>query len=269
MEGLTLGKKWPIVLFFLLLCLFILLPFISLFIWSVTKLWPWPNFFPDMLGLDSWNYLFSKSGRAIEGLYNSFVVAGITVIGNLSLGLPAARAISQKQFFGKGFVFVTLLTPLFIPLTVSVMGLHELTVASEFLPAAISVAIAHILVTLPYFIAMVAYQFKLMGLKLQEAAISLGASQGKVFIWVELPQILPTLLLACLVVMIISMSQYLPTWIMSGGTLMTLPLVIFPFASSGNASIVSAYSIWFFVPVLVLVIGYFLLLLSLQKRKRG
>ena len=269
MERLTFGKKWPIVLFFLLLSLFILLPFISLFIWSVTKLWPWPNLLPDGLGLDSWTYLFSKSGRAIEGLYNSLVVAGITVIGNLSLGLPAARVLSQRQFFGKGFVFITLLTPLFIPLTVSVMGLHELTVANEFLPDFFSVAIAHILVTLPYFIAMVAYQFKLIGMKLQEAAISLGASQRKVFMWVELPQLLPTLLLACLVVIIISMSQYLPTWIMSGGTLMTLPLVIFPFASSGNASIVSAYSIWFFVPVLVLVICYFLLLLSLQKRNRG
>lgn len=272
MERLTFGKKWSVGLFFFGLSLFILLPFVSLLIWSVTKLWPWPNLFPDQLSLDSWNYLFSKSGRGFEALYNSLVVAGITVIGNLLLGLPAARILSQKQFFGKGFIFITLLSPLFIPLTVSVMGLHEITITLEFLPDFLSVAIAHILVSLPYFVAMVAYQYKLIGMKLQEAAISLGASQRKVFWWVELPLLLPTILLACLFVIIISMSQYLPTWIMSGGTLLTLPLVIFPFASSGNASMVSAYSIWFFVPVMILVLSYFLIVsigLVWQKGKRG
>ncbi len=271
MERLTFGKNWPVGLFFFGLSLFILLPFISLLIWSVTKLWPWPNLFPDQLSLDSWNYLFSQSGRGFEALYNSLVVAGITVIGNLLLGLPAAKILSQKQFFGKGFVFITLLSPLFIPLTVSVMGLHEITISFGFLPDFLSVAIAHILVTLPYFVAMVAYQFKLMGPKLQEAAMSLGASQRKVFWWVELPQLLPTILLACLFVIIISLSQYLPTWIMSGGTLLTLPLVIFPFASSGNASIVSAYSIWFFVPVMILVLSYYLLsrLVWFGKKGRG
>jgi putative spermidine/putrescine transport system permease protein len=68
--------------------------------------------------------------------------------------------------------------------------------------------------------------------------------------------------------MIISMSQYLPTWIMSGGTLLTLPLIIFPFASNGNASLVSAYSLLFFVPILLLVVVYFILLhIHCEKRR--
>ena len=60
--------------------------------------------------------------------------------------------------------------------------------------------------------------------------------------------------------------QYLPTWIMSGGTLMTLPLIIFPFASSGNASMVAVYCLWFFVPVIVLVLIYYVFLKWYNKR---
>jgi putative spermidine/putrescine transport system permease protein len=269
MERLAIIKKIPILLYFFFLVLFLVLPFSSLIIWSFTKLWQWPSIFPEVIHFDSWKYIFSPSGKAFEGLYNSLVVAIATVIGNVLLGLPAARALCQKQFFGKGFVFFTLLSPLFIPLTVSVMGLHDIAIRIKYLNEYLCVAIAHILVTLPYFISMVAYQYKLLGLKQQEAARSLGASRFQVILWIELPQLVPALLLASLFVMIISISQYLPTWIMSGGTLMTLPLIIFPFASSGNASMVSAYSIWLFLPIMILVLGYFLLFSHIQKRREG
>jgi putative spermidine/putrescine transport system permease protein len=268
MGGLRMLKKIPVTAFFILLSLFFVLPFIPLIIWSVTKLWPWPLLLPETFSFQSWNYLFSRSGRAFEGLYNSLVVAGITLAGNILLGLPAAKVLSQKSFFAKDFVLIALLSPLFIPIPVVVMGLHELAVRLEGINEYVSVAIAHILITLPYFFSMVAYQFRLLGTKLQEAGKSLGASTWQVFLWIELPQLLPAFLLACIFVTIISFSQYLPTWIMSGGTMMTLPLIIFPYAESGNASIVAAYSIWFFIPIFVLVLVYFLLMKKLNKRNR-
>jgi len=269
MKKLRIMKKMLVWFFFVFMSLFIILPLISLVIWSFTKLWPWPQLFPETLSLESWSYLFSGSGRAFEGLCNSMIVAVITVILNILLGFPAAKVLSQKQFYGKGIIFIILLSPLFIPITVSIMGMHQIAIQMDFLNDYLSTAIAHTLVTLPYFIVMLWYQFKLMGLKLQEAAHSLGASQMKVFFWIELPLITPAILLSCLLVMVISLSQYLPTWIMSGGTLMTLPLLIFPFASSGNASIVAVYSIWFFVPVLILVTIYYVLLKLYNKRLSG
>ncbi|NMD71368.1 spermidine/putrescine ABC transporter permease [Bacillus sp. DNRA2] len=262
-------RKLSIWLFLIVISLFIVLPFISLVIWSMTKLWPWPELFPESFHFSAWAYIFSQSGKALEGLLNSLLVAGITVVGCVLLGLPAARILSQRQFFGKGLVFVTLLMPLFIPLTVAVMGLHDFAIQIEFLNEYFCVSIAHILVTLPYFIAMVSYQYKLLGIKQQEAAQSLGASYMQIILWIELPQLLPALLLACLFVMIISISQYLPTWIMSGGTLLTLPLIVFPFASSGNATMVAAYSIWIFIPIMVFVLGYFLILAKINKGSRG
>ncbi|WP_394236853.1 ABC transporter permease [Niallia oryzisoli] len=269
MERLILVKRMLIWFFLIGMSLFIILPLISLILWSFTKLWPWPELLPKVWSLDSWSYLFSPSGRAFEALTNSMVIAGITVLLNILLGFPAAKTLSQRQFSGKGMVFILLLSPLFIPLTVSVMGLHHLSVQLGFLPDYFSTAFVHTLVTMPYFITMLWYQFNLLGVKVQEAASSLGASGWKIFLWIELPLLTPALLLSCLLVVVISMSQYLPTWIMSGGTLMTMPLIIFPFASSGNASIVAVYSIWFFVPVILLVLIYYVLLKWCNKKVFG
>jgi putative spermidine/putrescine transport system permease protein len=260
-------KKIIIGLLITLITLFLILPFIPLVIWSFTKQWPWPLLLPEKWSLDSWNYLFSASGRVREGLLNSLLVAFLTLIGNLLLGIPAARALAQNEFKGKMIVFIILLAPLFIPYTVSIIGMHDFAIHFDFLNDYLSVALAHVLVTLPYFIATIWFQFRLIGRKLQEAAASLGASEWEIFFWIELPLLLPSILLGGFLVLVISFSQYLPTWIMSGGTLLTIPLIIFPFASSGNSSIVSAYSLLFFVPTFILIIFYFFLLRISARRE--
>lgn len=237
----------------------LLLPLIPLFLWSLTAYWPWPSLWPFRWSTDAWQYLLSPGGRAWEGLYNSLAVAGLTWLFNLLLGIPAARVLAQRVFPGRGPVFALVLMPLFVPSTVAVMGLYTLFIPLSGTSPYLGVSLSHVLPTLPYFVAALWYQFRLLGTDLGEAARNLGANPWQVFWWVEFPQILPGLLLASLLVFLISLSQYVPTWIMSGGTLLTLPLLIYPFAESGNASVVAAYSVWFFWPILLLLGAYSLL----------
>lgn len=260
------GLKIMPIMFIIIMILFLTLPFIPLVSWSLTKQWPWPLLLPEKWSLDSWNYLFSVSGRLGEGLLNSFIVAGITLIGNIIVGIPAARALAKYEMKWKMIVFFILLSPLLIPYTVSIMGMYDIAIRFNFLNQFVSVALAHMLVTLPYFVAAIWFQFRLIGQSLQEAASSLGASEWKIFLWIEWPLLQPSFLLGSMLVIVISLSQYLPTWIMSGGTLITIPLVIFPFASSGNSSLVSAYSLAFFGPILALLMVYYLLL-QIHSRK--
>jgi putative spermidine/putrescine transport system permease protein len=247
-------------IFMIIIALFIILPFLPLVIWSFAKQWPWPLLFPEKWSLDSWQYLFSVSGRAGEGLFNSLLVAFITLAGNFLLGIPAAKALAQHEFRGKMLVFAILLAPLFIPYTVSIMGMYDFAIRFDFINEYVLVSLAHLLVTLPYFIASVWFQFRLIGQKYQEVAFTLGANRWNIFLLIEWPLLVPSILMGSFLVLVISFSQYLPTWIMSGGTLMTIPLVIFPFADSGHSSIVAAYSLLFFMPILLLLIIYFLLL---------
>lgn len=239
-----------------LLALFLLLPLIPLVLWSLAGHWPWPEVWPPQWSGKSWAYLFSTTGRAWEGLLNSWLVACLTLVFNLLLGVPAARTLAMRRFRGWGWLFGLFLAPLFVPFTVTVMGMHLWMSRwpGEFL--FISVAIAHVLPTLPYFIAILWYQYRLLGGRLQEAARTLGASSWQIFRWVELPLLWPGLAMGSVLVVLISLSQYITTWVASGGTLLTLPLLMFPFASSGKASLVAVYSLWYMWPVLCLYLVY-------------
>lgn len=250
-------SNYLMIVLIILLVVFIITPFLPVLLWSVTKLWPWPVLFPEKLGFQSWTYLFSPSGKAWGGLYNSIIIAIITLLMNIILGIPAAKVMAQKAYKGKGFVMIIMVAPLFIPFTASVMGLHTISIRLYFLNDYLAVSIAHVLVTLPYFFVILLYQYRLIGIELQEAAKSLGANLWQTFLWIEFPRILPGLLVSSLLVIVISFSQYVPTWIMSGGTLLTLPLIIFPYASSGDSSIVAAFSIWFLTPIIIMLIIYF------------
>jgi putative spermidine/putrescine transport system permease protein len=235
------------------LLLFILLPFIPLLLGSFVKQWPWPELLPQRYSLDAWKYLFSASGRAWEGMWNSWLIALITWLFNLLLGLPAAKALAQRQFSGKGAIFALLLSPLFVPFTASVMGLHSIMIYVKQANPYLITALSHVIPTLPYFIVILWFQYRLVGTSLQEAGFSLGAKGWQVFLWIELPLIKSGFLLGSFLVVLISLSQYISTWIMSGGTLLTLPLIIFPYANSGNTSLVAAYSLWFMWPVILLM----------------
>src|SRR4051794_20563522 len=98
-------KRVCIVLLTVIFALFLCLPFIPLVIWSFTKHWPWPLLLPEKWSYESWHYLFSISGNAWEGIFNSLIIAAITLIGNLILGIPASRALAQNDFIGKRIVF--------------------------------------------------------------------------------------------------------------------------------------------------------------------
>lgn len=244
----------------ILFSIIFILPFIIIIIWSFTKQWPWPRLFPENLTFDSWRYIFSPTGQAWRGLMNSTHIAFWTLLFNLCLAIPAAKAMVQRSFIGKGLAYLILLSPLFIPITAAVMGLHLVAIRLHWLPDVIAVSLAHTIITFPYMFAVVWFQFRLLGSTLQEAAKSLGASSWQTFFLIELPLVRQAIYLGSLLVIIVSFSQYIPTWIMSGGAMVTLPMIIFPFADSGNSSIVAAYSLWFFIPIMLVVICYLFLL---------
>jgi putative spermidine/putrescine transport system permease protein len=73
-----------------------------------------------------------------------------------------------------------------------------------------------------------------------------------VFRHVTLPTIWPGLLVGGLFAFIISWSQYLLTLLIGGGRVITLPVLLFAFANSGDNAITAALSLVFIGPALLL-----------------
>ena len=76
-------------------------------------------------------------------------------------------------------------------------------------------------------------------------AQSLGAKPWSIFWQITWPLLRPGLTAAASLVFIVSFSQYLPTFFIGGGRIVTLPLLLLPYANNGRFGLASSYSLVF------------------------
>jgi putative spermidine/putrescine transport system permease protein len=91
----------------------------------------------------------------------------------------------------------------------------------------------------------------------------LGANSIQTFFHITLPIITPGVISAASMVFIVSSSQYFLTFLIGGGKVKTLSLVMFPYIKSGDRMMASAYSVVFSITTL----GVLLLMESAIKKK--
>jgi putative spermidine/putrescine transport system permease protein len=89
--------------------------------------------------------------------------------------------------------------------------------------------------------------------ELEHQARTLGAGPIRAFLTVGLPVAVPGILTGGLFVFLISWSQYALTLLIGGGRVLTLPLLLFAFASAGDLSVTAALSLVFLAPAVVIL----------------
>jgi putative spermidine/putrescine transport system permease protein len=87
----------------------------------------------------------------------------------------------------------------------------------------------------------------------EDQARSLGASPLKTFWYVTLPAIMPGIIVGGLFAFLVSWSQYILTLIIGGGRVITLPLLLFSFATSGRNDIAGAIGMIYILPGIVIL----------------
>jgi putative spermidine/putrescine transport system permease protein len=92
--------------------------------------------------------------------------------------------------------------------------------------------------------------------ELEEAARTLGASPWKTFVYVTLPQVAPGVAVAALFSFLVSWSQYILTVLIGGGTVVTLPMLLFGAAGGNDPVITAVFAVIFALPaVLALLVA--------------
>ncbi|MEM7797702.1 MAG: ABC transporter permease [Chloroflexota bacterium] len=229
-------------------------PIIPQIIWSFAFRWFFPSLLPTEWSLESWEYVFTETSRVGEGLYNSLIIALIVSFLSILVGLPAARAIALHNFRGKELVEWLLMVPIIVPGIVSVMGIHIVFIFLRLTDTMLGVALVHLIPCIPYLVLVMASVFANYGTELEDTARTLGANSLKVWWYVTLPGIFPGLLVATMFTFLISWGQYITTVLIGGGTIITLPMVLFPFISGGNNANASAISLVFVAPAIIVLI---------------
>lgn len=239
-----------------MLVTWLVLPIIPLFIWSFARGWFFPHVLPTQWSLKTWGYVFSDTAGVIASLADTILIAlGSTALAVL-LGVPAGRALGLYKFRGKALVEILILAPAIVPGIAVVLGIHVVFIKYGLANTLGGVMLVHLIPILPYMVLVMAGVFASYSLDLEEQARTLGASPWRVCWHVMLPIVMPGVIVGALFAFIISWSQYILTLLIGGGQIVTLPLLLFNFATAGRNDIAGAISVLYIIPgVLVLLLS--------------
>lgn len=188
------------------------------------------NFPPDRISLD-WYWRIPPS--QLLSLINSFGLAFGTMAISILLGVPAAFGLVRASFPGKAVVAALMRAPLQIPF--AVIGVSFLQfyyffgdATGLYLQASLSgLLIAHVFAALPYVVGTVGAVLQRFNLRLEEAALILGASPWSTFRRVTLPVIMPGVYTGGLYAFMLSFTDVPIVLFLAGPDFTTFPVEVF------------------------------------------
>jgi len=237
-----------------LLIISILFPFLPLMVWSFSHRWYFPTLMPTEWSWRAWSYIFSDSSHVLSAIMYSTIIALSVTFLSILIGLPAGRALGLHQFWGKDFIKLLVLTPTIVPTLAVALGIHGLFIRYGLADTLLGVILVHLIPVLPYMILVLASVFANYDLAYEEQARSLGANPLQVFYYITLPTIFPGLMVGSFFAFIISWSQYVITLLIGGGQVVTLPILLFTFANSGDNPLTAALSLIFIAPAILFIL---------------
>jgi spermidine/putrescine transport system permease protein len=210
--------------FFALVIIFLYAPILILVIFSFNTS-EVPSF--PLTGFTlHWYRAFLGNSDLRAALQTSAIIAVLSSIGAVLLGVLASIALVRRRFRAKASVSALLLSPLVIPYLVFGISLlllfHTLGIPRSIL----TVMIGHIVITLPYAILVVMPRLQQIDVSLEEAAFDLGAGRVRTFWSITLPLILPAVVAAFLIAFTTSFDEYAVASFVVG-TRVTFPIYLY------------------------------------------
>ena len=246
----------------------LILPLIAFFINAFSFRWFYPQLIPKELSLQAWVRLklIPREGyRSLEGfldlwlsnptivkaLVNSVTIGIIVTVVSIIIALPAARVLGLLNFRFKKTIIFIMVSPTILPPIAFVLGLNINFISWGFSGSFWGVCLVHLVPIMPYVVLTMTGIFANYNPDFEHQARTLGANKFRTFYLITLPAIAPGMVVAALFAFLVSWSQYLLTFLIGAGKIMTLPLLVFSTASSGNPALTAAISIVFIFPGVV------------------
>jgi spermidine/putrescine transport system permease protein len=173
-----------------------------------------------------WYHAFLHNGDLQAALETSAIVATITSIIAVALGILASIGISRSRFRGRGSATTLLLVPLVIPLVVLGLSLFLLFHVLGVQLSILTIVVGHVVIVIPYTILVLLPRLEQIDSALGEAAYDLGAGPLTTFRRVTLPLILPAVVSALLIAFTTSFDEYAVASFLAGPR-QTFPIYLY------------------------------------------
>jgi spermidine/putrescine transport system permease protein len=224
---------WLLRVFFVLLVVFLYVPLVVLVVFSFNE---GDISFPLQGFTTSWYTRAAENPALIAALQRSAIVATVTSIVAVALGVLASYALVRRVFRGKSAFSALVFSPLVIPYLVFGIALLVLfkmldkvmiAVTGTYLDVGMhAVIVGHVVVALPYTILTILPLLQRLSTSLEEAAHDLGASPWKTFWRVTFPLLMPALVSAFLIAFTLSFDEYAIASFLAGSQV-TWPVFLF------------------------------------------
>jgi putative spermidine/putrescine transport system permease protein len=194
-------------------------------------------------------------GAYAASFWISVQLAAATAVFAIGLALPAAFALSRHRFRGLTALSAFWTLPLSLPHVAIGVGMLKLLQAFTAIPPFLGMLAVHVVLVLPFSIALLQASVEQLDKAQEDAAASLGASALSRFLWVIMPGLAPGLVAAGIMSFLISFGEVTVTSFLTTARMTTLPVRIYAEASFSLEPTVHAVSaILIVVTVLLLMI---------------
>ena len=168
-----------------------------------------------------------------QALTVSLIVASVTVVIAVLVGVPGALALARGSFPGRDTLNALCLSPLMVPALVTGVAVFQFSlviwdVSGLTLGRTIAgLVVGHLTFAIPFVVRSVLASHTRFDLSLEEAAQNLGARPLQTFFQITLPIMKPGIVSGAIFAFLISLDEVPIALFMGGGTATTLPVRIF------------------------------------------
>jgi putative spermidine/putrescine transport system permease protein len=236
-----------------LLVVGLLAPLVPVLLWAVAGEFRYPAPLPQEYSRRGLDLVLDPRSGVLEGLLTSLTIATTVALLAAVLGCTAGRALGLYAFRGKRVVQFLLLAPAIVPTLAVTLGIQVHFIRYGLADTVAGVVLVHLVPTVPYVSLVMASTFANLEVGYEDQARVLGAGPLRRLVSVTLPAVRPGLVVAAFLAFLISWSEYILTLLIGGGTVRTLPLLLFAAIGSADLTAAAALSLVIAVPPVLLV----------------
>lgn len=211
--------------------------------------------FPPSAWSTRWYGEILGNAQIVDAFWTSLWLASIVTALTLLLSVPAVYALKRLTIAGEATLLNFFTSPLLLPSIVLGLGILIVFAPANLLGTYTGLTLAHLVVTVPYAIRILATTFDTLNANIEEAAASLGANPVKVFALVTLPMLMPGLIAAGVLSFLSSFDEVVISLFLVGPRINTLPVALFSYVESHSDPMGAAVSSLLIFLTLIVVVA--------------
>ncbi|WP_367318465.1 ABC transporter permease [Streptomyces sp. HUAS ZL42] len=251
----TLAGRIALTVVATVILLFLALPIVVIVVTSFSSN-AFAQFPPQVWTLNWYKALFADGSKWPAALSLSALVAALSTLFSLIIGVTAATALTRSQLPLRSAVFALVLGPLVIPQIVTALGLFLLFEPAAMLGSPIAIALGHTVLASPIAVLILIATLRGIDERLEDAAASMGAGRLTIARRITFPLAAPGMIAAAIFSFITSFDEFYISQFLSSVDTVTLPVQVYnslTFEIDPSVTAVSAILIAFAILALGLV----------------